>query len=263
MSHEPPAPVAVPDPAPAEVRVVHVGQEPPESWAAAVYLCGPTPADPAEPSWRPDAVAALRSVWSGAGRLVVFLPEPPAGGGYPAYPDQVAWEEDAMRRSDVILFWIPRDMTRLPGLVSNIKWGTWCDSGRAVLGAPPEAERMDYLLHFAEALGVPVERTLAGAAGAALRAVGPGAVRTGGERSVPLTVWRTAPFRSWYAERGEAGHRLLDVRVEWYAPPADPEGAAGWLLTATVAQRSGVDAGADADPAVVRVLAAQGQGMLM
>ncbi|MBW5480586.1 hypothetical protein GPJ59_01370 [Streptomyces bambusae] len=241
----------------AEVEVVHVGQEPPESWAAAVYLCGPTPTDPAEPSWRPDAVAALRSAWSGAGRLVVFLPEPVSGGGYPAYADQIAWEEDAMRRSDVILFWIPRDMARLPGLVSNIKWGSWCDSGRAVLGAPPEAERMAYLLHFADALGVPVERTLTGAAGAALRAVGPGSVRSGGERAVPLTVWRTEPFRTWYAACREVGNQLLDARVEWYAPAAGPDGAAAWLLTVTVAPGGG------GGPATGRLLAAQGQGMLM
>ncbi|AZM87953.1 nucleoside 2-deoxyribosyltransferase domain-containing protein [Streptomyces sp. W1SF4] len=239
------------------VTVVHVGQEPPASWAAAVYLCGPTPTDPAEPSWRPDAVAALRSLWSGAGRLVVFLPEPAPGGDYPAYPDQIAWEEEAMSRSDVVLFWIPRDMARLPGLVSNVKWGTWYDSGRAVLGTPPQAERMEYLLHFAGARDVPVARTLAEAATAALRAVGPGGARSGGERAVPLTVWRTEPFRAWYAARREAGDRLLDARVEWYAPPAEPGGAADWLLTVTVAPGDG------SGPAVARLLAAQGQGMLM
>ncbi|MEU3403587.1 hypothetical protein ABZ766_06440 [Streptomyces sp. NPDC006670] len=68
------------------------------SWTAAVYLCGPTPADPAEPSWRPDAVAALWSLWSGAGRLAVFLPEPMSGGSYPAYADQVAWEPGVERQ---------------------------------------------------------------------------------------------------------------------------------------------------------------------
>ncbi|MFH7594480.1 nucleoside 2-deoxyribosyltransferase domain-containing protein [Streptomyces racemochromogenes] len=252
-----PAPASAPVSVPPEVVVVHVGEEPPRSWAAAVYLCGPTPTDPAEPSWRPDAVAALRSLWSGAGRLAVFLPEPVPGGSYPAYADQIVWEEEAMRRCDVVLFWIPRDMARLPGLVSNVKWGAWCGSGRAVLGAPPRAERMDYLLHFAEALGVPVERTLTGAAGAALRAVGPGAVRGGGERAVPLTVWRTDEFQAWYASGREAGDRLLDARVEWYAPAPEPEGAAAWLLTASVAPGDG------RGPVVSRLLAAQGQGLLM
>ncbi|MFC5802630.1 nucleoside 2-deoxyribosyltransferase domain-containing protein [Streptomyces formicae] len=244
-------------PAGPAVQVVHVGQEPPEAWAAAVYLCGPTPTDPAEPSWRPDAVAALSTAWSGAGRLVVFLPEPVRGGSYPAYADQIAWEEEAMRRSDVILFWIPREMSRLPGLVSNIKWGAWCDSGRTVLGAPPKAERMEYLLHFADVLGVPVERTVPGAADAALRAIGQGSARSAGERSVPLTVWRTEAFRSWYADRREAGDRLLDARVEWYAPATGPDGAPAWLLTVTIAPGDG------SAPAFRRLLSAQGQGMLM
>ncbi|MFI2371897.1 nucleoside 2-deoxyribosyltransferase domain-containing protein [Streptomyces sp. NPDC018833] len=241
----------------AAVHVVYVGQEPPEAWAAAVYLCGPTATDPAEPSWRPDAVAALRAAWSGTGRLVVFLPEPVPGGTYPAYAEQIAWEEDAMRRSDVILFWIPRDMSRLPGLVSNIKWGAWCDSGRAVLGAPPEAERMAYLLHFADALGVPVEHTVPATAGAALRTVGQGSRRHGGERAVPLAVWRSEPFRRWYADRRAAGDRLLDARVEWYAPAAGPDGAPAWLLTVTVAPGDG------SAPTFRRLLSAQGQGMLM
>ncbi|QHC32429.1 nucleoside 2-deoxyribosyltransferase domain-containing protein [Streptomyces sp. HF10] len=241
---------------PASVEVVYVGQEPPGSWEAAVYLCGPTPADPAEPSWRPAAVAALRAAWRGPGRLVVFLPEPTAGGSYPSYGDQIAWEEEAMRRSDAVLFWIPRDMRRLPGLVSNIKWGAWHDSGRAVLGAPPEAERMTYLLHFAGAFGVPVERTLPGAAEAALRAVGRGSRRTGGERAVPLAVWRSEPFRKWYAAR-PAGCRLLDARVEWYERATAPDGVPAWLLTVMC------ETGDGTGPTVRRLLSAQGQGMLM
>ncbi|GGV70392.1 hypothetical protein GCM10010499_19750 [Streptomyces thermoviolaceus subsp. apingens] len=236
--------------APASVEVTYVGQGQPESWEAAVYLCGPTPTDPEEPSWRPSAVAALRTAWKGPGRLTVFLPEPAAGGSYPPYADQIAWEEQTMRRSDVVLFWIPREMNQLPGLVSNIKWGAWYDSGRAVLGAPPEAERMAYLLHFAEAFGVPVERTLQGAVGAALRAVGRGSHRTGGERAVPLAVWRSEPFQRWYATRRMAGCRLLDARVEWYERAAAPDADPAWLLTVTIAPADG------SAPSVCRLLSA-------
>ncbi|MFV2118037.1 nucleoside 2-deoxyribosyltransferase domain-containing protein [Streptomyces sp. Act-28] len=243
--------------APAPVEVVYVGEEHPESWNAAVYLCGPTPIDPEKPSWRPSAVAALRAAWQGPGRLVVFLPEPGTGGSYPPYAEQIAWEEEAMRRSDVVLFWIPREMRRFPGLVSNIKWGAWYDSGRAVLGAPPEAERMAYLLHFAEAFGVPVERTLPGAVGAALRAIGGGSRRTGGERAVPLVVWRSERFQKWYATRRAAGCRLLDARVEWYEQGAAPDGGPAWLLTVTIAPCDG------AAPSLCRLLSAQEQGMLM
>ncbi|MEU6760234.1 nucleoside 2-deoxyribosyltransferase domain-containing protein [Streptomyces sp. NPDC046685] len=267
---------------PCDVVIVHVDEQPPTAWWAAVYLCGPTPTDPREPSWRPAAVAALREGWAGPGTLVVFVPEPSAGGRYPAYAEQIAWEEEAMRLSDVIAFYIPRDMTRLPGLVSNIKWGAWCGSGRAVLGAPPEADRMEYLMHFAEALGVPVARSAEATVRAALDRIGPGVHRTGGERAVPLQVWRTGPFQRWYAQRLAAGDRLLDARVEWYGPQATASGTEGtpapgtpapgspapvdaahpadWLLSVTLAP-----AGASAGPGEVRarLLATQGQGMLM
>ncbi|MFJ3923385.1 nucleoside 2-deoxyribosyltransferase domain-containing protein [Streptomyces sp. NPDC090022] len=241
------------------VRVVHVDEDPPAAWSAAVYLCGPTPTDPRETSWRPAAVAALRERWTGGGTLAVFVPEPSPGGHYPAYADQIGWEEEAMRLSDVVVFWIPRDMARLPGLVSNIKWGTWCGSGRAVLGAPPAAERMEYLLHFADALAVPVARTVEETVRVALDRVGTGVPRAGGERAVPLPVWRTGPFRRWYGERTAAGDRLLDARVEWFGGAGAQAGAeaAEWLLTVTVAPADG------AAPAVTRLLAAQGQGMLM
>ncbi|MGJ3561950.1 hypothetical protein ACR6C2_42225 [Streptomyces sp. INA 01156] len=73
-----------------------------------------------------------------------------------------------MRRSDVVLFWIPRTMNRLPGLVSHIKWG--CDTTRAGRCSVRRGSR-----------------------------------RTGGERAVPLVVWRSEHFQRWYATRRAAG----------------------------------------------------------
>src|SRR5690349_13884606 len=41
-------------------------QEPvPSTWDASVFLAGPTPRDPAVPSWRPGAVDLLRDLWAG------------------------------------------------------------------------------------------------------------------------------------------------------------------------------------------------------
>jgi hypothetical protein len=71
---------------------------------------------------------------------------------------------------------------------------------------------------------------------------------------VPLPVWRSEPFRAWYADRTDEGDRLLDARVEWYAPEGD---GAAWLLTVTVAPGDG------SAPSVHRLLSAQGQGLLM
>jgi hypothetical protein len=81
--------------------------------------------------------------------------------------------------------------------------------------------------------------------------------RTGGERAVPLAVWRSEPFQRWYATRRTAGCRLLDARVEWYERAAAPDTDPAWLLTVTIAP------GDWSTPSVCRLLSAQGQGMLM
>ena len=54
-------------------------------------------------------------------------------------------EERCLHLSDVILFWIPRDLDTLPGFTTNIEWGVWHASGRCVLGAPPNAPKLRYL----------------------------------------------------------------------------------------------------------------------
>jgi 8-oxo-dGTP pyrophosphatase MutT (NUDIX family) len=45
--------------------------------------------------------------------------------------------------------------------------------------------------------------------------LGPGALRRGGERAVPLILWRSPGFQSWYKALRSAGHRLDDAQLEW------------------------------------------------
>jgi hypothetical protein len=137
----------------------------PTSWDAAVFLAGPTPRDPAVPSWRPAAVDLLRERWvaGDGGRLVVFIPEFARGrpNGHEAdWLGQVEWEDACLNASDAIAFWVPRDMTTLPGLTTNVEWGRWESSGKVVLGAPPGAPGTKYLRHYATKVGAPTADTL-------------------------------------------------------------------------------------------------------
>ena len=148
-------------PLPWTIRVVYAGEPVPAG--PSLFLAGPTPRAANVASWRPEALAAIRTAWSG-GPLNVLVPEPRNGVWAADYTQQYDWEYDAMEGATVIAFWIPRCMSTFPGLTTNIEWGRYCDSGRVVLGAPPQApdaRRNRYLIHQAQRYGVPVTTTLA------------------------------------------------------------------------------------------------------
>jgi hypothetical protein len=206
-----------------DVVLVYAREQPPDDWHAAVFLAGPTPRDAAVASWRPAAIELLRERWEGDGRLVVFVPEH-RHGVYDDYPGQVEWEERCLHLADVVLFYVPRDLATLPAFTTNVEWGMWYDSGRVVFGAPPDAPGNRYLLHHAAKREVPVATTLDGTVSAALAGLGAGVHRTGGEREVPLLIWRTESFRRWYAAQRAAGNTVRGARLLWTFSPGSAGG---------------------------------------
>jgi 8-oxo-dGTP pyrophosphatase MutT (NUDIX family) len=197
------------------MKVVYAGQEPPGEWDASVFLAGPTPRRDDVPSWRPQALAEIARQWTKSGSLVVFVPEPPDGTRYPSYDDQIAWEERWLDAADVILFWVPREMSTLPGLTTNIEFGRYESSGRVVLGAPETAQHVRYMQHHARQRGAQVTSTLPETVRATLGLLGDGAFRRNGERHVPLLAWRMPTFRNWLSTQQAAGNVLIDGRLLW------------------------------------------------
>jgi len=195
------------------VIVVHAGEEPPSRWTASLFLAGPTPRTADVVSWRPSALAAIDRHWAGNGPLVVFLPEP-RDAVWPEYENQRTWELRWGDRADVVLFWIPRG-PGMPALTTNDEWGRWKDSGRVVLGTPPDAPSVRYQRDYAAEQHIPVTDTLEDTIVAALTAIGEGADRAGGRRHVPLVLWRTPSFRSWLAAQEKAGNELRGARLLW------------------------------------------------
>lgn len=72
--------------------------------------------------------------------------------------------------------------------------------------------------------------TLTATVHSALTMIGDGAPRSDGERAVPLGVWRTAQFTTWYAAQRGAGNVLSDARVLWAHHIGDPARLFAWAL---------------------------------
>lgn len=195
------------------MKTIYTYEDMPTSTVKSIFLAGPTPRDEQTLSWRPSALQLLEEMGFGGH---VFMPEYRDGdsrGG--SYEDQVAWETEALNRADVIVFWVPRDMKNMPALTTNVEFGHWCNSGKIVFGAPRNAEHVKYLFNMAKRLKVPSSETLLGVLGDALVMVGKGALRSGGEATVPLLVWNHPTFQAWYRSQKEAGNRLESANVEW------------------------------------------------
>lgn len=199
------------------MRAVYALQGFPSKVRKTLFLAGCTPRKDAT-SWRKEALQILQDLgFEGH----VYVPEPPEAQWAEDYTEQVEWEEEGLRRADVIVFWVPRDTQGkrsgepMLGLTTNDEWGVWKASGKVVWGSPEGADHTRYQKYYSSKLGVPTSTTLRGTLQAALAKLGEGAPRQDGEAMVPLHVWARPDFQAWYAAQREAGNTLNSMHIPW------------------------------------------------
>lgn len=203
---------------------VYYYSDPPKSYGKSIFLAGPTPRTPDIESWRPEALRLLRGKGYDG---VVFIPEPkPEDGTMHDWPIAPQWEHKMLDIADIIIFWVPRSIElvagnelKLPGFTTNIEFGHWANSGKAVLGYPPKTPHTTYFQFMADKFHIPISSTLEDTIGKALEIIGVGALRSGGEREIPLHVWRMRAFQNWYQAQKNAGNRLDGAKIEWLGHP--------------------------------------------
>lgn len=194
------------------MQIVYAKEPFPKSFSKSIFLAGPTPRSDNVLSWRPEAIRCLEEIsFDGA----VFVPESGSSKRSDNYDNQIEWEEEGLNMADCILFWVPRDLDTMPALTTNTEWGVWQDSGKVTFGSPENATRVRYQRYYAEKFLVPVSDSLNDLVLSSIKQIGDGAERTGGERYVPLYVWRTPHFQQWYQAQKTAGNRLDGARVVW------------------------------------------------
>lgn len=193
--------------------VVYTGETPPDTYASSIFLAGPSPRKPGDPNWRKQAIELLEEVGF---QGVVFAPtyrdEPPETFNY---DKQINWETKWLNASDLIVFWVPRDLKELPGFTTNVEFGLWAKSGKVLLGSPPTAEKMSYLNWWAERESIPNFTDLKALLTLAVEKLEVGEMRTGGEREVPLHLWKKPEFQHWLSAQKGVGNRLDGAELVW------------------------------------------------
>ncbi len=190
-------------------------QEPfPKRIFKSIFLAGPTPGSKDVPSWRPEALRILKEKGFDG---TVFIPEPRDGsfGGQYDEQGQWNWEIKCLNAADCILFWIPRDLVTLPGFTTNIEWGKYFGTGKCVLGTPENTPKMGYMLNDAKNNNVPAFLSLEDTISGAIEFIGEGSWREEGESFVPLYIWRTSQFQSWYGSLKSSGNYLLNAEIKF------------------------------------------------
>lgn len=219
------------------MEVVYTGEEMTTKITKSIFLAGPTPRNKDEvESWRGDALQILQDKGFNG---TVFVPEGRDGEFKLDYDDQVGWEEKYLNVADCIVFWVPRDLEpdskgypKMAAFTTNVEFGTWQASGKIVFGAPPKATKNGYLKHYAEEYNVPVSESLVATLDDALDMLEDGAEREGGERFIPLFIWKQDSFQSWYKAQKEAGNRLDDARLLYTFRPKFKSFVFLWVLKA-------------------------------
>lgn len=192
-----------------------------------LFLAGPSPRAKDVHDWRVEALAILEKLnFTGT----VFIPIP-RGKFYGedddpswTYLNQINWECEARAVADKIIFWLDRNIEgKMPGFTTNVEFGEDLHSGKMIYGRPQKAEKNRYLdKRYLENLANPKNKNgeifndLEEMLIYTKNSLGVGALRTEGEVYVPLFVWNSEQFQSWYKNLLFSGNRLEKAQVKHF-----------------------------------------------
>lgn len=113
-----------------------------------IFLAGPTPRDNETKSWRNEALDILNSLgWDGN----VYVPESNTGKFGDSFTTDkkeiVDWELEHLENATVIVFWVPRELSKMPAFTTNVEFGYHIKGCgyKCVYGRPDNSPKNFYL----------------------------------------------------------------------------------------------------------------------
>lgn len=194
------------------MKLIFADSDTPQTIIQSIFLAGPSPRDKKAVEWRHDAVSYLESI-NFNGHVFIPVPEKRFYGQDESkdwtYDGQVEWECKFRHIADLIIFWVPRNISEgMPAFTTNIEFGEDVGSGKIVYGRPDGAEKCKYLDKRIKDKNLPIFNNLKTMLEDAIFQMNGGSVRTLGEIYVPLFIWNTKQFKSWYQNLKLAGNTL-------------------------------------------------------
>ena len=199
------------------LQIIFSDQEIPKKIQKSIFLAGPSPRKKNIHDWKKDALDIFCNLqYDGT----IFIPVPKnkfyekTDDANWTYDHQVDWECRARQISDLILFWIPRDIeNEMPGFTTNIEFGEDLYSGKILYGRPQNAEKCRYLDKRIIEIQDVIYTNLESLIQKSIKLLGQGALRKDGETYIPLFIWETEQFQLWYQNLKNNGNQLIEAKL--------------------------------------------------
>jgi hypothetical protein len=208
------------------MQLVFSDQTLPNKIVKSLFLGGPSPRKKDTNNWRHDALTILESL-NYTGTVLIPIPQHLFYNDVEEnkewnYDDQIDWECQARQMADHIIYWVPRDIEKgLPGFTTNFEIGEDLNSGKSTYGRPNYAEKCKYIDKRYVKKGMPVYLTLESLLKDAVNKLGEGALRIDGETYIPLFIWNTKQFQTWYTQQKTNGNSLKEAEVRFHSKMKD------------------------------------------
>lgn len=205
------------------MQIIFSDQPFPHSITKSMFLEGPSMRSSDQKDWKHEALAILENIqYDGA--VIIPIPKNKFYGGEDDsewnYIGQVDKEIQLRNKADIIVAWVAReiDYSRkdlgMPGFTTNVEIGEDLHSGKFIYGRPDSAPKCRYLDHiYLKSHNKEFHTELKSILEDTVEQLGKGALRQEGETDIPLFIWNTPQFQSWYENLKKSGNRLESAKV--------------------------------------------------
>lgn len=186
-----------------------------------IFLAGPSPryalGDKVDlNTWRHKAVQLLQERWYDG---IVYIPLPRSAFFGETYVDQngyvkeIEWDLKAFNRADVIFIYLDRQADN-QGLVTNVEFGRYFDSGRMVYCRPKSAVFVRYLDTLMMSKDREFYTEMEEGIEECLDRVKNVKTRFGNAVIVPSIIHDSPQFQAWYKHHREVGNALVGFEIK-------------------------------------------------
>ncbi len=200
------------------ITPVYAYEPPPLTYSASLFLMRTSAEIQTTENWWLTVLDQLNSQFPSALELIVFIPISRELSPYS--PSQIAWETQYLNLADIVLVWSPSTTHQWLEKNHLLELTSFTNPDKLFYGHPPQfSSNLDSLYYektgrrTATELNLLIQEILTYLIIHLKNSHCP--QRSNGECTVPLNIWTTQQFQSWYQTQKHVGNQLINAQLLW------------------------------------------------